>query len=424
VIVGCALLGVGCVAQTSLHVAGVADFQVNGYARDSYDTGTANNAYAGYVRMGQAATDNTAGYQFSSVTIPRDSTITTATLSVNVSATLGSGWSVKVYGEAGDSCPNFNASWPASRTLTSANVAWSMPSGTGWKSSADLAAVVQEIVTRPGWSAGNNLCLIVRDNQATANTYQDAYSYDADASRAAKLSLNYNTPTPTPSPTPTNTPTPSPTPTPTQPCGQISSDTTWSGVQTVTCNLAVARGVTLTIAPGTTVNTNGLYKWDVYGALSALGLPTSTITLTSGISATPGSWGPLFLHGRAALDYVSVTYGTAVEVLAPVAITHALFASNTIGVDFLASGSLVSSTIQQSEVGVLVRQNSAPVIAATNILTCSDAALWNAQAQTLTVPGLWWGSTDQAIIEATIRDRYDDYRLGPVQWQPAAGAAW
>jgi hypothetical protein len=413
------------VSQRDVRVAGVAEFQVSGYARDSYDTGAANNPYAANVRMGQgASSDNTAGYQFSSFTVPRDSTIVTAALSANIQATQGSDWSLRVYGEASDSCANFTTSWPASRTLTAANVTWSIPAGTGWKISADIAPVIQEVITRSSWSSGNNLCLIVKDNQTTANTYQDAYSYDADTGKAAKLSLNYSTATPTATPTSTNTPTPTPTPTPTWPCGQILADATWSGTYTVTCNIAVPRGVTLTIAPGTTVKTNGLYKWDVYGALNAVGLPTSTITLTSGISTARGSWGPLFVLGAATMDYVTMTFGAALEIAAPATITHALFMSNTVGVDFLYPGRIVSSTIRNSTVGILVRQNVSPMIQATNILTASDVALWNAQALTLTVPGLWWGSAVTTTIEAAIRDQYDDYRLGPVQWQPAASAAW
>ena len=411
---GCGLLViVACTARDAAHVLTIGDYQVNGNARDSYSAGTSNNPSAAFVRLGQGASaDNTAGFQFASITLPKDATITTATLSANISATAGSGWSLKVYGEASDSCVNFQTTWPSSRTLTAANVTWNIGSGTGWKTSPSIAAVIQEVVTRSGWASGHNLCLIVQDNQSTANTYQDAYSYDASPANAAKLSVNYSDPTPTP----TVTPTPDPH------CGQIITDTTWTGSYTATCNIAVARGVTLTLAPGTTVNMAGPYKWDVDGTLHAIGLPTSTITLTSA-ATTAGSWGPLFVRGNASMDFITVTYGSGLELAAPAAITRALLLSNTRAVDFLWPGSLMSSTVRNCDTGIIVRGNVAPLLQAVNIVS-STTGLWNAQSLTLTVPGLWWGSTVSATIESAIRDQADDWRLGRVEWWPSASAAW
>lgn len=440
------LLAAGCAAAVTPHAPAVrstsAAWQLNGAARDAYNTSSALYNSTNNVRMGQGSGDITAGYQFAGVTLPKAAYIYSATLNVNISAANGSGWAWTVRGGAYDTCTNFFSDWPISKTVGSQVAAWSPGAGTGWKS-VSVSSLIQEIVNRPGWSSGNNLCLIVSDNQGSADTWQDAYSYEGSTANAAVLAVEYDqyTPTPTNTPTPTITPTPSRTPTatltptptptasatpsatPTAPCGQVLHDTTWSGTQTVSCNIAVAQGATLTIAPGTTVQMAGPYKWDVFGTLTAIGLPTSTITLTS-VAGVAGSWGPIYVRGSAALDCVTVTYGTALEIAAPAAITRTLFSSNTVGVDFLAAGSLVSSTVQHSTVGVLVRQNAAPRLAASNIISSSDVALWNAQALTLTVPGLWWGSAVTATIEAALRDQVDDYRLGPVLWQPAAGAAW
>jgi cell division septation protein DedD len=413
----------------------VSEYQVASGDADAYDNTATLYANPGYVRMGQGAFEVTSGFQFAGVGVAKDSAVAAATLSVYISTTTGSGWSLSLYAEAADSCANFAVSWPASRTLTAASVTWAIGAGTGWKTSPDLAALIQEVVSRAGWAGGNNLCIIVKDNQSSGNVYQDARAYDYYPTQAAKLSINHTaptaTPTPTQTPTQTATPTPTatatatatPTPSPTPTCGPIMANTTWSGAHTVMCNLGVARGVTLTIAPGTTVYTNGPYKWDVFGALHAVGLPTSAITLTSGISTTPGSWGPVFLLGDATLDYVTVTYGTALEAAAPVTISHALLMSNSIGVDFLAAGALLSSTVSYNDVGILVRGDSAPTLRAVNILG-NTTGLWNAQALTLTAPSLWWGTTATATIAAAIRDRSGDWRLGPVLWQPAAQEAW
>ncbi len=412
-------------------------WQISGSARDAYNTSSANYNSAATVRMGQETTDLVAGYQFASVGLPNSAHIYSATLHVNIGAVNGSGWAWTVRGGAYDTCTNFYSDWPISKTVGAQVVSWSPGNATGWKS-VNVTSLVQEIVNRPGWSSGNHLCLMVYDNQSGTGVWQDAYSYDGSAANAAVLAVAYDeqTPTPTvtstpadtptPSPTPTVTPTPSVTPsaTPTARCGQVLRDTTWSGAYTVTCNVVVAADATLTIAPGTTVYTAGPYKWDVFGALHALGDPAQPITLTSGVSATAGSWGPIYVLGSAALDCVTVTYGVALELAAPAAVTRTLLSSNTIGVDFLASGSLVSSTLRSNGIGVLVRQNAAPTMVATNIISSSDVALWNAQALTLTAPGLWWGATTAADIEAALRDQADDYRLGPVLWQPPADTPW
>lgn len=434
---GCALLLAACLERPLVRPAASGDYQISGSARDAHNTVSANLPTNSNVRMGQGAQgDITSGYQFAAIAIARGSAVISATLSVNVSAVQGSGWSLRIRAEAADDCINFQTSWPASRTLTTAGVVWPIGAGTGWKTSPDISAVLQEVIIRPGWATGNDLCLIVQDNQESASTFQDAIAYDADPANAARLSAGYSEPTPTPSatatqtatptstPTATATPTITLTPTPTWPCGQILADTTWSGVQSLTCNVAVPPGVTLTLEPGTTVRSGSGVKWDVFGALQAAGSPQQPITLTASAGQQRGSWGPLFIRGSANLDYVTMTYGTGLEIAAPAAISHSLFMSNSIGIDMLAAGSVCSSTLAGNGTGLIVRGNVTPALQAVNVLPSNDLGLWNAQEITLTVPRLWWGVTAAQDIESLLLDRLDDYRLGPVQWQPAASSAW
>jgi len=164
----------------------------------------------------------------------------------------------------------------------------------------------------------------------------------------------------------------------------------------------------------------GPYAIDILGGLDARGLPTNPITFTAGVSSAVGQWGPLRVDSPAVqLDYVVVSTGRALEVAAPVTISHAMLLSNVIGIDMIAPAALVSSTVQGNGMGVLVRGEIAPTLQGVN-LTGNSLSLLNSQALTLTVPGIWWGSTVSVTIAAGIWDADDDVRLGPVLWEPAA----
>lgn len=185
---------------------------------DAYDNGSFhfNTGYS-YVRIGAGAGDTSVGLRFQTVAVTNTAHIYSATLQVYVTNTVGSGWAVRIYGEDADDCVSFHGgnTWPKDRTKTTAYVDWSIPSGTGWKTSPDLAAIVTEIVARAGWATGQDMCFIIADNQASTNVYQDAYSREGSAANAAKLSFSYDAvaPTPTVTNTPTETPTVTNTPT-------------------------------------------------------------------------------------------------------------------------------------------------------------------------------------------------------------------
>ena len=68
----------------------------------------------------------------------------------------------------------------------------------------------------------------------------------------------------------------------------ISSNTTWTGVDTVKVvgDIYVNNGITLTIAPGVFVEFQGHYKLDVQGTLLAIGTATDIITFTAANHST------------------------------------------------------------------------------------------------------------------------------------------
>jgi hypothetical protein len=109
------------------------------------------------------------GLRFVGVPIPQDATITAAHVQFQVDEATSGATSLLIQGHAVDNAPPivssaFNIS---SRSRTSAMVAWNPPT---WGSvgaagadqrTTDLSTVIQEIVSREGWSPDNSLMLII-----------------------------------------------------------------------------------------------------------------------------------------------------------------------------------------------------------------------------------------------------------------------
>jgi hypothetical protein len=84
-----------------------------------------------------------------------------------------------------------------SRPRTQQAVVWFPPKWTSSQASGpdqrtpELTEVVQEIVDRPGWSAGNALVFVI-----SGSGTRTARSYDGTADRAATLEVEYLSSTP------------------------------------------------------------------------------------------------------------------------------------------------------------------------------------------------------------------------------------
>ena len=224
-----------------------------------------------------------------------------------------------------------------------------------------------------------------------------------------------NTPTATPADTPTVTPTPTATP-----CGQIYDNRTWSGTQAINCNTTVLHGQTLTITAGTVVTFTGAYLFDVRGTLLVQGTLTNPVTFSAPTPAA-GQYGPIIVEpsAEAHIEYATFTRGKSIDVDGPTWMTNTTVTTNTIGLHYLYPGSLTLGTITYNGTGILTQLNVNPTITQTNVGT-NTLAIDNRQALTLTIPSLYYYTTDTAAIAAKITDQADDYRLGPVIWLPMA----
>ncbi len=138
----------------------------------------------------------TVGLRFTGVGVPPGATIQNAYVQFQTNQPSSGATSLTFQGEAADSAPAFSVT-PfsiSSRPRTVASVGWSP---FAWNTvgeagpsqrSANLAPIIQEIVSRPGWSTGNALALII-----TGTGLREAESYDGDPTGAPSLRIEWLT---------------------------------------------------------------------------------------------------------------------------------------------------------------------------------------------------------------------------------------
>jgi VCBS repeat-containing protein len=138
--------------------------------------------------------NQTVGMRFNGIDIPQGSTIVRAYVQFQVDETNSEATSLSVQGEAVDNALTFASGSGniSSRPKTTAAVSWSPAPWTtageaGFdQQTPDIASVVQEIVTRPGWASGNSLVIII-----TGTGHRTAESFDGDQSGAPLLHVEY-----------------------------------------------------------------------------------------------------------------------------------------------------------------------------------------------------------------------------------------
>lgn len=118
-------------------------------------------------------------FRFAALTIPKNTVISSAYLRVSAYVSGTGSSSFTIAGEAYDNTSAFNYTpYIGARTITSATVAWSVPSAwaeDGTYTSPNIKSIVQEIVNRSGWSSGNAIAIQLR-NAASSGGYQLIYS--------------------------------------------------------------------------------------------------------------------------------------------------------------------------------------------------------------------------------------------------------
>jgi uncharacterized protein YjiK len=229
--------------------------------------------------------NQTVGMRFNGVAIPRGAPILNAYVQFKADEVQSEATSLTIQGQAVDNAPTFVASSQnvSSRPRTVASAGWSPAAWTTAnevgpnQQTPNLAAVIQEIVNRPGWAGGNSLVIII-----TGTGHRTARAYDGEPGGAPLLHVEYgptasNTPTATATPTSTPTPTLTPTPTPTATATATSTSTSTA---TNTPTATLTRTATATATPTATATATST------STSTATNTPTTTLTSTATATAT------------------------------------------------------------------------------------------------------------------------------------------
>jgi len=129
--------------------------------------------------------------------IPADQDLTSATLKMKQKQAFGAAFNAIIMGEDADN-PNAPTSRSdlLGRTRTTASVTMTMGpwSDSTWHDSPDIQTVIEEIISRSGWSSGNAVILFLEDDEP-GYYYTDCginlWAYDSGAANAAKLECGY-----------------------------------------------------------------------------------------------------------------------------------------------------------------------------------------------------------------------------------------
>lgn len=135
------------------------------------------------------------GIRFTDLDLPADALVTTAHIQFTAAATGSSASNLAIHGENSDSALPFTSA-PfdlTDRNSTSAVVSWSPPpwvAGTSGpeQRTSDLAPIINEIVSREGWSNGGAIAFII-----TGSGGRVAHSFDAAPAESGTLHVEYFT---------------------------------------------------------------------------------------------------------------------------------------------------------------------------------------------------------------------------------------
>ena len=133
------------------------------------------------------------GIRFADLGIPKGAQITAAYIQFTADEAGSGSASLLIRGQASDSAaPYTNVRYDvSSRPVTSASVdwspaAWTVGASAAAQRTADISAIVQEIVNRPGWVASNAMAFVV-----TGSGTRTAESFEGGTAKAPLLHIEY-----------------------------------------------------------------------------------------------------------------------------------------------------------------------------------------------------------------------------------------
>ena len=170
------------------------DYNITANGDNGFEySGNFGNSFYVKIGSGPGSSSWSGGFRFRSIIVPQGATITSATLTVNVTSNYNGGAIALLYGYDTDNSviwSSYGSPRPSNVAKTSASA--NIVQGSTGSRSFDVTSIIQEIVNRGGWASGNNLSLLTIDNNPIS--YQ--YTYIEDLSNAgtneASLSITYS----------------------------------------------------------------------------------------------------------------------------------------------------------------------------------------------------------------------------------------
>ena len=161
-------------------------------------TGTVNLVSTSLDLLNDSASgvgDQPVGLRFTGLAIPPGALITSATIQFKADQIHSEATALDIAAEAADSAPAFTSdagNW-SSCSFTNMSVPWqpaawaAVGDATVAQRTPNLAAIVQESVSRPGWTSGNAIAFLVERSGHSA-----ADSFDKGGGSPASLSVTYS----------------------------------------------------------------------------------------------------------------------------------------------------------------------------------------------------------------------------------------
>jgi hypothetical protein len=184
--------------------------QIGTSSSDGFSSGTASDTDGSssitigtdYISLGRSGSNYyQAGFRFENITINSGSTITNAYMRLmGYGINNGPQYNFKITAEdvdnpgvwTTDHRPGTGGS-PGRGPETTAQVDWDPTSIAGvptWTNTPDISAVVQELIDRAGWTSGNAMCYIIRNDGGTLQGRVYDRNYTATA-RYARIVIDY-----------------------------------------------------------------------------------------------------------------------------------------------------------------------------------------------------------------------------------------
>lgn len=142
--------------------------------------------------------NQTIGLRFTDLSIPPGAVIHSATIQFTADESQSESTSLNLTVEAADDAPAFTtaANNLGARARISLNVpwqpgAWTVGQSTPTQSTPNLAGLVQEVITRPGWRAGNSIVFLI-----SGVGHRTADAFDKSGGSPPRLNVSYTSPTP------------------------------------------------------------------------------------------------------------------------------------------------------------------------------------------------------------------------------------